>query len=240
MKQPSGLLALIFAFVALAVVAAQPRPAQVQPAGPIDYERFDTHFQKYTDRYFGKDVDWRFFKAQAIVESNMRPTVVSNAGARGIMQLTPPTFADIKKRNKEFGDILEPEWNIAAGIYYAHQQWMYWENEADKKFRRQFMLGSYNAGRGTLVRAQKMAAIEKLNERRWPTIEKIAPRVPNWRYKETLAYVTSVFANMSSIDKKGKVKGLVIWKDEKGLIALSDKLKQVLGVFKKLKFWDDD
>jgi len=237
LKQPSGLLALLFSCAALAVVAAQPG---TQSIGPIDYERYDTHFQKYSERYFGKDVDWRFFKAQAIVESNMRPTIVSSAGARGLMQLTPPTYADIRKRNKEFGDILNPEWNIAAGIWYAHEHWIFWEGEADKKFRRQFMLGSYNAGRATLVRAQKLAAGEKLNERRWPTIEKVAPRVPNWRYKETLAYVGSVFANMSSLDKKGRVKGPTISKDEKGLVALSDKLRQFLGLFKRLKLWDDD
>src|SRR4029077_20355361 len=183
--------------------------------------------------------DWRIFKAQAIVESNLRPTALSSSGAHGIMQMMSSTYATARQRNKEFGDINNPEWNIAAGIWYAHEQWAFWESDAEKKFRRQFMLGSYNAGRGTLVRAQKLALAEKLNQRRWPTIEHVAPRVPNWRYKETLAYVGSVFVNLSSLDRKGRVKGPTISKDERGG-GLSDKLKSFLGLFKHLRLWDDD
>jgi membrane-bound lytic murein transglycosylase F len=239
MKQPHYLLALVLASIGVGVVTAQ-SPAKPPLVGPIDYERYDDHFRKYTDRYFGHGFDWRLFKAQAIVESNMRPNAVSSSGARGIMQMMSTTYAAARKANKEFGaDMTNAEWNIAAGIWYAHEQWSAWEDNAEKKFHRQFMLGSYNAGRATLVRAQKQAISEKLNERRWPSIERVAPRVPNWRYKETLAYVGSVFANMSSLDRKGHVKGPTISKDENGG-GLPDKLKHFLGLFKHLKLWDDD
>jgi soluble lytic murein transglycosylase-like protein len=237
MKQPPCGLSLIFAFAAMGIVAAQ--SPRAQPAAPINYEKYDDHFRKYADRFFGDSVDWRLFKAQAIVESNLRPNAVSASGARGIMQMMSSTYAAARRGNKGFGDINDPESNIAAGIWYAHEQWASWESDAEKKFRRHFMLGSYNAGRSPLLRAQKLAAAEKLNERRWPTIERVAPRVPNWRYKETLAYVGSVFANMSSLDRKGRVKGPTISKDENGG-GLSDKLKRFLGVFKHLRLWDDD
>jgi hypothetical protein len=239
MNQPHCILALIFACVGVGVVTAQSPARPRSPVGPIDYERYDDHFKKYTDRYFGHGFDWRLFKAQAIVESNMRPTAVSSTGARGVMQIVTGTYAAARKANKELGEITNPESNIAAGIWYAHEQWESWENDAEKKFRRQFMLGSYNAGRGTLMRAQKLAISEKLNERRWPSIERVAPRVPNWRYKETLAYVGSVFANMSSLDRKGRVKGPTISKDDNGG-GLPDKLKHFLGLFKHLRLWDDD
>src|SRR5262249_3559136 len=108
-----------------------------------------------------------------------------------------------------------------------------------KKFHPHFMLGSYNAGHVPLQRAQKLAAAERLNHKRWPTIEKVAPRVPNWRYKETFAYVGSVFANVSSMDRKGLVKGPTISKDNGDGNGLADKLKHFLSIFKKVRFWDD-
>jgi membrane-bound lytic murein transglycosylase MltF len=228
---------LIVALAGFSVVAAE--SVGSSPAAVSAYEKYDDHFRKYSERFFGNSVDWRLFKAQAIVESNLRPNAVNPSGARGVMQIMPPTYAAARRSNKEFGDISNPEWNIAAGIWYAHEQWTSWESDAEKKFRRQFMLGSYNAGRATLVRAQKLALAEKLNQRRWPTIEQVAPRVPNWRYKETLAYVGSVFANMSSMDRKGHVKGPTISKDPNGG-GLPDKLKHFLGLFRHLRLWDDD
>ncbi len=243
MKRPPCVLALIVAGGALGVVSAATTPtsgSSVKAAhqAPAASERYDEYFQSYTRRFFGDRYDWRLFKAQAIVESNLRPNIVSSSGARGVMQLMTGTFADARRRNKEFGDIGNPEWNIAAGIWYSHELWNSWEEDAEGKFRRQFMLGSYNAGRAPLLRAQKLALAEKLNQRRWPTIEKIAPRVANWRYKETLAYVGSVFANMSSLDRKGRVKGPTISKDDNGG-GLPEKLKHFLGLFKHLNLWDN-
>ena len=202
-------------------------------------QQYDDYFRKYSKRYFGDGFDWRLFKAQAIVESNLRPGVVSANGAHGVMQMMSGTFADARRRNKEFADINNPEWNIGAGIWYAHEEWSFWEEGADKKFHRHFMLGSYNAGHNPLVRAQKLAAAEKMNDKRWPTIEKVAARVPNWRYKEPLAYVGSVFVNLSSLDKKGQVKGPTISKENGDGRGLEDKLKGVLRLFKHLRFWDD-
>jgi membrane-bound lytic murein transglycosylase F len=235
-RVPSGVVfAVLVAGLGVIVSASAPSPA---PASPAD--KYDDYFRKYSKRFFGDRFDWRLFKAQGIVESNLRPNVVSGSGAHGVMQLMAGTYAEARRRNREFGDIANPEWNIAAGIWYAHEEWDYWDEGADGKFHRQFTLGSYNAGRSPLVRAQKLALAEKLNHRRWPTIEKVAPRVPNWRYRETLAYVNAVFVNLSSMDRGGRVKGPTISKDNGDGSALPDKLKRFLGVFKHFKFWDDD
>ncbi len=68
------------------------------------------------------------------------------------MQLMPSTYADIRTKNPEIGEITDPEWNIAAGIYYNRRLWRQWAMEAAD--RQEFMFGSYNAGRGTIVPAQ--------------------------------------------------------------------------------------
>jgi membrane-bound lytic murein transglycosylase F len=209
-------------------------------AASHSYQQYDDYFRKYSKRYFGDGFDWRLFKAQAIVESNLKSNVVSASGARGVMQLMSPTFAAAQRRNKDFGDINNPEWNIAAGIWYAHEEWKFWNEQTDKKFQKHFMLGSYNAGHAPLLRAQKLAVAEKLNYKRWPTIEKVAERVPNWRYKETLAYVGGVFVNLSNLDRKGEVKGPTISKDNGDGTSLPDKVKHFLSLFKRVRFWDDE
>ncbi len=52
-------------------------------------------------------------------ESNFNQNAVSRAGAKGIMQLTEETFSHCcKKLNSENADILSPEDNINAGVWY--------------------------------------------------------------------------------------------------------------------------
>ena len=52
-------------------------------------------------------------------ESNFNPNAVSRAGAKGLMQLTEETFSHCcKKMNSENADILSPEDNINAGVWY--------------------------------------------------------------------------------------------------------------------------
>src|SRR6185295_7757183 len=122
------------------------------------------------------------------------------------MQLMPTTFQEIRSRNPEItGRWDHPEWNIAAGIAYARQLWTMWTDDAVTDHVREFVLSSYNAGRVTLLRAQKVARDRALDPRLWPSIEAVAPNVPRWRYDETLGYVSRVFANLASMDARGKV-----------------------------------
>ena len=168
--------------------------------------RYDDTFRKYAKHYFGPAFDWRLFKAQAMAESNLRTTARSGAGARGIMQLMPMTFREIRSKNPEIvGRWDHPEWNIAAGIAYARQLWNMWTTDSVKDHLREFVLSSYNAGRFTLLRAQKVAEERALDPRAWPSIETVAPSVPRWRYDETLNYVTRVFSNLGRMDARGNV-----------------------------------
>ena len=67
------------------------------------------------------------------------------------------------------------------------------------------MLASYNAGRLTLRRAQQVAKDRSLDPTRWPSIEKVAPNVPRWRYDETLSYLGRILSNLSAMDAHGRV-----------------------------------
>jgi soluble lytic murein transglycosylase-like protein len=162
-------------------------------------ERFDPIFRKYAKRYFGIGTDWRWFKAQGMAESDLTPTARSRVGARGIMQLMPSTYGQIRTALPQFGAIDNPEWNIAAGILHDRDLWTMWKKDIDEQERWSFVFAGYNAGEGTIMRAQKTAAAAKLNHGSWPDIEKVAPRVERWRYNETLEYVRKIHANHASM-----------------------------------------
>ena len=168
-------------------------------------DRYDDTFRKYTKRFFGPGFDWRLFKAQGMVESNLDPKARSGVGARGIMQLMSATYREVQSKNPEIGQIDNPEWNIAAGISYNRQLWRQWRPDSDEAHLNAFMFGSYNAGRGNVLRARQIALARALDGRVWPSIRLVAPSVPRWRYSETLNYVDRIEANLSRMDGKGRV-----------------------------------
>jgi membrane-bound lytic murein transglycosylase MltF len=169
-------------------------------------DKYDETFRKYSKRYFGPAFDWRLFKAQAMAESNLRTRARSQAGARGIMQLMPGTFHEIRSKNPEItGRWDHPEWNIAAGIAYSRQLWTQWVNDLVVDHVREFTLSSYNAGRVTLLRAQRIAEERRLNPKVWPSIETVAPVVPRWRSDETLSYIGRVLDNLADMDPHGNI-----------------------------------
>ena len=164
-------------------------------AQQVDRDRYDEVFRKYSKRFFGVGFDWEYFKAQGMAESGLEPSAVSRVGARGIMQLMPGTYAMIKSRKTDMGEIDDPEWNIAAGIMHSRGLWLRWKDSPTIEERVRFMFASYNAGEGTILRARSVARTEQLDERAWENIETIAPKVQRWRYRETLPYVRKIENN---------------------------------------------
>lgn len=163
--------------------------------------KYDPTFRKYSKRYFSAAFDWRYFKAQAMAESQLNPAAVSSVGARGLMQLMPSTFAIISSRRPEFASIDDPEWNIAAGILHDRYLWRFWEPKIGLDDRHAFMFGSYNAGEGPITRAAQRAADKQLDATRWPSIELVAPEISRWRYRETLGYVRKITANYEGLQR---------------------------------------
>lgn len=191
------------AFAGLLVLGlATDAPAQVRPRP----DRYDESFRKYSKRYFGPQMDWRVFKAQGLAESNLDFRARSQVGARGLMQLMPTTFREIASRNPELRRTIDdPDCNIAAGISYDHRLWRQWEQDSVDYHRREFMFASYNAGRGTIIDAQRAARAAQLDARAWPSIELVAPHVHGWRYRETIGYVQKIDRQLSELDDKGRL-----------------------------------
>jgi membrane-bound lytic murein transglycosylase F len=174
-------------------------------AGQRMTERYDPTFRKYSKRFFGVAFDWRIFKAQAMTESNLNPKASSRAGARGVMQLMPSTFQEVRTKNPAWHSIDHTEWNIAAGIYYDRRLWRLWRDSVENGDQRHFMFASYNAGRGPILRARTLAERRSLDPRSWASIETVAPHVRGWRHRETLNYVRRIQENLGSMDFRGRV-----------------------------------
>lgn len=166
--------------------------------------RFDATFKKYSKRYFGIGFDWRQFKAQAMAESELNPAAQSHVGAKGLMQLMPSTFNAIASKRPEFTSIDDPEWNIAAGIMHDRHLWRLWTPSIGEPQRPAFMFASYNAGETTITRAAERARIDQLDHTTWESIERVAPTVPRWRYRETLSYVRKIEANYRALAAAGR------------------------------------
>ena len=157
--------------------------------------KFDKYFSKYSKRYFGPGFDWRYFKAQSIAESGLDKTARSPVGAAGIMQIMPRTFEEILHKNSYIkGSRLQPRWNIAAGIFYDRMLWKTWTAPRPRRDRIDFMFGSYNAGKGNILKAQKVAGQQGLNPNLWDTITMALPHVTGRRSRETLDYVDKIDA----------------------------------------------
>ena len=194
--------------IVVAVVLGTPGAAAAQRRADMDnQDRYDDTFRKYSKRFFGVGFDWHYFKAQGLAESGLDPTARSPVGARGVMQLMPGTYALIKKaRSEAFGNIEDPEWNIAAGILYNRDLWHIWANTPDETERLRFMFGSYNAGPGTIRRATRLAKTRQLDDKSWKSVEEVAPAVQRWRYRETLPYVKKIEGNYRALEEANRSK----------------------------------
>ncbi len=106
---------------------------------PIKYEN-------YVIRYAAQNnIDKHLVYAVIKTESSFDPTAVSNVGARGLMQITEPTFDWIKFKlgDKEtiYHDMFDPKTNIEYGSYLLG--YLY-----DEFGNVETAMAAYHAGRG--------------------------------------------------------------------------------------------
>ena len=178
-----------------ATEAAPVEPPAAQPRGrlPVEDEqwttRFDDHFRKYSKRFFSVAFDWRWFKAQGIIESGLRVDATSWVGARGIMQIMPATFQEIAELSSlPLSDTEDPAQNIAAGVFYDRRLYDLWDDIPDRRQRLAFAFASYNGGRSRTLRAQDRCAAECSQ---WPNVQAYVP-------EETRNYVVKIMRLMAA------------------------------------------
>ena len=159
------------------------------PTAPASVSRLDeykTTFQKYAKQY---NFDWLSIAAMAYQESKIDQSMVSPAGAVGIMQIKPETAA-----SKEVGisDIYNSENNINAGIkYLAYLRERYFTSpDIDLADQINFSWAAYNAGPARISKLRKMASELGYDPNKWfANVERVAAKEIG---RETVRYVANV------------------------------------------------
>lgn len=142
----SGRHLIVVRVAGLTIVALMFAPAPNASAQPSDYTRgdrpsavrataFDTFIAEASTR-FGIPERWIRVVMQA--ESAGDPRAVSRAGAMGLMQIMPQTWAELRARHRLGADVFEPRDNILAGAAYLREMY--------DRFGSPGFLEAYNAG----------------------------------------------------------------------------------------------
>lgn len=96
--------------------------------------------------------DWELLASLIFQESKFNPKAKSWVGAKGLMQLMPPTAKQFGATNPE-----DPRQGISAGVKYLKWLNEFWkERVPDENERIKFILGSYNVGQGHILDARKL------------------------------------------------------------------------------------
>lgn len=138
-------------------ISAAPTEILLAPRGAVS--PFDALFKNAAQRY---NLDWKLIAAVAFKESRFNPNARGFGGAYGMMQFMPNT-------GPHFGVYPEssPEVQINGGGRYLSSLYKRWSSIKDEQIRMQFTLASYNAGKGHIEDAQRLARAAGLNANVW-------------------------------------------------------------------------
>ncbi len=150
---------------------------------------YDHHFRKYSHRHFARGVDWHWFKAQGIAESDLNPNAVSPAGARGIMQIMPATWDALMPPDTHIWQF-SATMSIAAGIAYDRRMWSMFALSGYQE-RLSGMFAAYNCGPGNFSRARRKNA-DSGHDDTWAAISGKLPAITGRHATETINYVRKI------------------------------------------------
>jgi len=122
---------------ALAVpLGCTPTVTAAASQGPTSVHPYAPHVAEASQR-FGVPARWIWRVMRAESRGNSR--AVSHAGAMGLMQIMPGTWAMLTARHRLGSDPFDTRANILAGVAYLRQMW-------DRYRDIRLMLAAYNAG----------------------------------------------------------------------------------------------
>ena len=115
-----------------------------EPSTILDRAVVLEYAKKYGERY---KVDYNLVMAVIETESSFRPYVTSSAGAIGLMQLKPDTYAVDIAANLGLAEgteaLFDAEFNVMCGTYYLH--WLDWRVDGITT-----IAAAYHGGIGTV------------------------------------------------------------------------------------------
>lgn len=152
--------------------------------------KYDGEIERAAKRWWPDLPYWKLWKAQLYQESQLDPLAVSPVGARGLAQFMPATWQDITGRmGRAGGSPVDPDLAIEAGAFYMAQLRLTWRRDRTSAQRNPLAQASYNAGTGSILKAQARCN----DARMWPEIAPCLEAVTGAKFShETRTYVERI------------------------------------------------
>lgn len=138
--------------------------------------KFDDLFKKAAAKH--GELDWQLLASVAYQESKFNPNVVGFGGAYGMMQFMPNT-------GPKYGVYPNstPEVQINGAMKKLNKDYSNWKNIPDNDQRAKFTLATYNAGKGHIEDAQRLAKKHGLDPLIWDeNVEKMMLNLSKGEY----------------------------------------------------------
>ena len=151
-------------------------------------DSFDGYFRYSSERFLQRD--WRQLKAQGWQESRLNPDARSHAGAMGVMQFMPRTWTECTLALGLNVSPYNPKASIICGGWYMQRMGRMWDRRGrtdDQVWH--LALASYNAGPGSILKAQKRCYDVPM----WPEISECLYLITGFdNSTETIRYVVLI------------------------------------------------
>ncbi len=174
--------------------------------GHVEISDFDSLMQACQDSVF----DWTLLSAIACVESGYDTSLVSGAGAFGLMQLMPSTYRHMLARMDVDTNQVSSELSVRAAVQYLHELDGLF-HFIDPEERLNYILASYNGGPGHVFDAMRLARRDGIDRFRWnsllPVLQSLSDSIVAqdtlcrngiFQGDETISYINRVRKKYSS------------------------------------------
>ena len=184
--------AVLAAVLAAATTAAQARAGDYRCAAAGVPGAYDPFFTLAARKHYPPALraHWCVAKALCWIESRLNPLAASGAGAQGLCQVMPATAAGLRRRGAWRGRLRSAKDNAEASAIVFARYWAVWATPRTIECRTELTLASYNAGPGSIIKAQ----VEAGGALCWERIRAALPRVTGRHARETIDYVDRFWA----------------------------------------------